>query len=91
LANTKSAIKNVRKNEKRRAINKARTSALRTQLKKMRGLLEEKDSQAASKELVKTISAIDRSLRKGVLHKNTAARYKSRLTKSVRALGASKA
>jgi small subunit ribosomal protein S20 len=91
LANTKSAIKNVRKNERRRAINKARVGTLRTQLKKLRTLLKAKDSEAASKELVKTISVIDRSIRKGVLHKNTAARYKSRLTKSVRTLGASKA
>ena len=91
MANTKSAIKNIRKNERRRAINKARVSALRTELKKLRALLKAKDSEAAAKELVNTISVIDRSLRKGVLHKNTAARYKSRLTRSVRALSASKA
>jgi small subunit ribosomal protein S20 len=91
LANTKSAIKNIRKNERRRAINKARVSALRTELKKLRALLKAKDSEAAAKELVNTISVIDRSLRKGVLHKNTAARYKSRLTRSVRAVSASKA
>jgi small subunit ribosomal protein S20 len=91
LANTKSAIKNVRKNERRRAINKARVSALRTQLKRLRALIKTRDSEAASKELVKTISVIDRSIRRGVLHKNTAARYKSRLTRSVRTLSASKA
>ena len=91
MANTQSAIKNIRKNERRRAINKARATALRTQIKKLRSLVKAKNSDAASKELVKTISVIDRSIRKGVLHKNTAARYKSRLTKSVRTLGASRA
>lgn len=91
MANTKSAIKNIRKNERRRGINKARVTALRSQLKRLRTLLKAKDSAGASKELVKTISAIDRSIRKGVLHKNTAARYKSRLTRSVRSLSASKA
>jgi small subunit ribosomal protein S20 len=91
LANTKSAAKNIRKNERRRNVNKARSSALRSQIKKLRAMLKAKDAAAASKELLKTISAIDRSIRKGVLHKNTAARYKSRLTRSVRGLGESRA
>ena len=91
MANTKSAAKNIRKSLRRRAINKARVSTLRTQIKKMRSHLKAKDAPAASQELIRTISVIDRSLRKGVLHKNTAARYKSRLTRSVRGLGAPKA
>ena len=91
MANIKSAVKNIRKNERRKAINKARVSALRTQIKKLRTLLKGKDSEAASKELIRTISIIDRSLRKGILHRNTAARYKSRLTKSVRSLGSARA
>ncbi len=91
MANTQSAIKNIRKNERRRAINKSRVSALRTQIKKLRALVGAKDSQGASQQLVRTISVIDRSLRKGVLHQNTAARYKSRLTKAVRSLTASRA
>ncbi len=91
MANTKSAAKNIRKSQRRREINKARVSTLRSQIKKLRTRVQEKDAAAASQELKKTISVIDRSIRKGVLHKNTAARYKSRLTKSVRGLGASKA
>lgn len=91
MANTKSAAKNIRKSQRRRAINKARVSALRSQIKKLRTHLKAKDAEAASKELTRTVSVIDRSIRKGVLHKNTAARYKSRLTRSVRGLGASKA
>ena len=89
MANTRSAIKNIRKNERRREINKAQSSALRSQIKKLRALVGAKDSAGASKELVQTLSVIDRSIRKGILHKNTAARYKSRLTKAVRGLGAS--
>lgn len=91
MANTQSAIKNVRKNERRRAVNKARRGILRTQLKKLRALVKSKDAEGAAKELLTTISVIDRSLRKGILHKNTAGRYKSRLTRSVRGLSTSRA
>ena len=90
MANTKSAIKNIRKSEKRRAINRARKGALRTQIKKLRALLAAKESQAAAKELVQTISVIDRSLRKGILHRNTAGRYKSRLTRAVKGASAAR-
>ena len=91
MANTKSAAKNIRKSQRRRAINKTRVSALRTQIKKLRSQVKAKDASAASQELTRTISVIDRSLRKGILHKNTAARYKSRLTRTVRGLAAPKA
>jgi small subunit ribosomal protein S20 len=91
LANTKSAIKNVRKNQRRREINKTRKGTLRTQIKKLRALVKVKDVEGSVKELVKTISVIDRSIRKGILHKNTAGRYKSRLSRSVRGLGSSRA
>lgn len=91
MANTKSAIKNVRKNQRRREINKTRKGTLRTQIKKLRALVKVKDVEGSAKELVKTISVIDRSIRKGILHKNTAGRYKSRLSRSVRGLGSSRA
>ena len=91
MANTKSAIKNVRKNQRRREINKTRKGTLRTQIKKLRALVKVKDVEGSVKELVKTISVIDRSIRKGILHKNTAGRYKSRLSRSVRGLGSSRA
>ena len=90
MANTKSAIKNVRKNRRRREINKTRKGTLRTQIKKLRSLVKSKDIDAAAKELTRTISAIDRSIRKGILHRNTAARYKSRLSRSVRGQAASR-
>ena len=91
MANTKSAIKNVRKNQRRREINKTRKGTLRTQIKKLRSLVKAKDAEGAAKELVKTISIIDRSIRKGVLHKNTAGRYKSRLSRSVKGVASSRA
>ena len=86
MANTKSAIKNVRKNQRRREINKTRKGTLRTQIKKLRAMVKSKDAEGAARELRKTISVIDRSIRKGILHRNTAGRYKSRLTRAVRGL-----
>jgi small subunit ribosomal protein S20 len=90
VANTKSAIKNVRKNRRRREINRSRQSALRTQIKKLRTLVAARDAEGAIKQLPETIRIIDRSIRKGVLHRNAAARQKSRLTLAVRSLGTSK-
>jgi len=79
VARIKSAVKNIRKSRKRRDINRARRSALRTQIKKMRVLLDKKNGTDARKALPTALSTIDRAVSKGVLHKNTAARYKSRL------------
>jgi len=83
MPNHKSAEKRVRQNEKRRAINRNNQSRLRTQVKKLRSSLEGGDKQQSQEFLVPTISLIDKAVNKGVLHKNTAARYKSRLTSSV--------
>jgi small subunit ribosomal protein S20 len=87
VARIQSAVKNIRKNRRRNAINRARRSRLRTQLKKLRELLARKDAPGAQKALTATLSVIDRSLSKGVLHRNTAARYKSRLSRQVASLG----
>ena len=85
MPNHKSAEKRVRQNEKRRAINKNNQSRLRTQIKKLRAALD--GNQEQTQELLNpTVSLIDKAVNKGVLHKNTAARYKSRLTKRVSAL-----
>ncbi|HEU4403447.1 MAG TPA: 30S ribosomal protein S20 [Candidatus Polarisedimenticolia bacterium] len=87
MARIKSAVKNIRKNLRRNEINRARRSRLRTQIRKLRELVSKKDSEGARKALTPTLSLIDRSLTKGILHRNTAARYKSRLTRQVSALG----
>lgn len=87
MPNHKSAKKRVRQNEKRRAINRSSTSALRTQIKKLRAAVGTGDQQNAQEILNPTVAAIDKAVNKGVLHKNTAARYKSRLTSRVNGLG----
>ena len=87
MARIQSAVKNIRKSRKRNAVNTARRSQLRSQLRKIRGLLARKDSTAARLELTRTLSILDRSVSRGILHRNTAARHKSRLTRQVNALG----
>jgi len=86
MPNHKSAKKRVRQNEKRRAINRSNRSGLRTQIKKLRTALGGNDAAQTQELLNPTISAIDKAVNKGLLHKNTAARYKSRLTGHVNAL-----
>lgn len=83
MANHKSAEKRVRQNEKRRRINRSNRSKLRTQIKKLRAALALKDKEQTTVLLNPTISLIDKAVNKGIIHKNTAARYKSRLTKHV--------
>jgi small subunit ribosomal protein S20 len=83
MPNHKSAEKRVRQNEKRRQVNRNNRSSLRTQIKKLRTALTGSDNQQTQELLVPTISAIDKAVNKGILHKNTAARYKSRLTSHV--------
>lgn len=83
MANHKSAEKRVRQNVKRNAINRANRSKLRTQVKKLRGALGGHDKDASNELLAPTVSLIDKMVNKGIIHKNTAARYKSRLTKHV--------
>ena len=84
MARIQSALKNIRKNRRRNAINRARRSQLRTRVRRMRTLIAKKDAEARV-FLRETVSTIDRAVRKGVLHKNAAARHKSRLMKGVAA------
>ncbi len=86
MANHQSAKKRMRQNVKRNAINRSNRSRLRTQIKKLRTALGEGDKTQSQEALVPTLSLIDRMVNKKILHKNTAARYKSRLTKHVNAL-----
>ena len=83
MANHKSAEKRIRQNIKRNAINRANRSKLRTQIKKLRTALEAADGSQSSELLTPTVSLIDKAVNKGIIHKNTAARYKSRLTRHV--------
>jgi small subunit ribosomal protein S20 len=88
MANHKSAEKRVRQTAKRNEVNSRNRSRLRTQIKKLRAAIEEGDQQAAQTLLPQTVSLIDKSVQKGILHSNAAARYKSRLTTTVSAMTA---
>ena len=80
MPNHKSAEKRVRQNEKRREVNRGNRSRLRTGIKKLRAAMESGDAGSAQGLLPETVSLIDKAVQKGVLHRNAAARYKSRLT-----------
>jgi small subunit ribosomal protein S20 len=83
MANHKSAEKRVRQNAKRNEINRSNRSRLRTSIKKLRAAVAGNDKNGSAELLIPTVSLIDKAVNKGVIHKNTAARYKSRLTKHV--------
>ena len=80
MANTISALKRVRITERRNAVNQTRKTRLRHQIRKMRRLLESNDVAGATSAVPQTYSLIDRAAKWGIIKKNTAARYKSRLT-----------
>ena len=80
MANHFSAIKRARQTEKRTARNRANTSRLRTALRQLREALTKRDRQAADQVFRQTVSALDKAVQKGVIHGNTASRYKSRLS-----------
>jgi small subunit ribosomal protein S20 len=73
----------MRQNERRKGINRSNRTRLRTEIKKLRAALSGGDKDTLQTALSQTISTIDKSVQKGVLHKNAAARYKSRLTARV--------
>jgi small subunit ribosomal protein S20 len=86
MANHFSAMKRARQTTKRTARNRANTSQLRSALRSMRESLEKGDKAAAGKTYRETVSALDKAIQKGVLHENTASRYKSRLGTRLEAL-----
>ena len=88
MANTYSALKRVRQTERRTEVNRKNKSRLRHQIRAMRRALTTKDVKAASELLSTTFSVIDRSAKSGIIKKNTAARYKSKLHRRVKALAA---
>jgi len=88
MANHFSALKRTRQTEKRTAVNRANKSRLRTSLRSLREALAGGNLEAAQQAYSQTVSALDKSVQKGVLHDNTASRYKSRLHKRVKALAA---
>ena len=81
MANTQSAIKRIRQNEKRRIRNRYYKTQARTLVKKSRGALEEGDLDAARLATLTAIKELDKAAEKKILHKNNAARRKGRLMK----------
>ena len=87
MANTPQARKRAIQNEKRRVHNKARRTAMRTQIKNVLKAVKAGDKQRAEEAYKTATPLIDRMATKGIIHKNKAARHKSRLNARIRALG----
>ena len=77
---TKSALKANRQNVKRREQNRQMRSKLRSALKAIRSMLDAKDLTGAKAALSRTVSIVDKMATKGIIHRNTASRYKARLS-----------
>jgi small subunit ribosomal protein S20 len=88
MANHKSAEKRMRQTERRNEVNRRNRSRLRTQIKSLRAAIEDGDQAQAKALLASTVSVIDKAIQKGVIHRNAAARYKSRLTSTVNGMSA---
>jgi small subunit ribosomal protein S20 len=81
----------MRQSLKSRARNRKNVSQIKTQVKKLRAAIAAGDAAAAKKLLPETVGEIDRAVKKGVIHDNAAARYKSRLSRKINALAGAKA
>ena len=85
---TKSALKANRQNIRRREHNRTLRSKLRTALKAIRASLDAKDITGAKEALSQTVSLVDKMATKGIIHRNTAGRYKSRLSAGLQKVSA---
>jgi small subunit ribosomal protein S20 len=88
MANHYSALKRARQTETRTARNRATRSKVRTALRGVREALASGNKQTATQAYSAAVSALDKTVKKGVLHKNTASRYKSRLSARLNAISA---
>lgn len=89
LANIKSSIKRAKTNEKKRDRRSAQKSAMRTAVKNYLRAIEQQDAEKAAALLTEATRKLDKAVTKGLIHKNAAARKKSRLTKKLQTLQAS--
>lgn len=87
MAKSKTPAKRARRAEANRLNNKAYKSRLKTAIKKYESALKEDSQDAAKDNLLQVTSLIDKSVNKGILHKNTAARRKSALAKKFNSVG----
>jgi small subunit ribosomal protein S20 len=90
VAHHASALKQQRQGLKHRDRNRRNVSRLKTKIKSLRSAIAKGDAAATKGALAETISEIDKAAKKGVIHDNAAARYKSRLSRRVNAATASK-
>ncbi|HET6790284.1 MAG TPA: 30S ribosomal protein S20 [Actinomycetota bacterium] len=88
MANIKSQIKRNKQNEKRAERNKAVRTALKTSTKKIRTAVDTGDAEEAQARQRETARSLDKAVAKGIVHKRTAARRKSRLAKAVGSVAA---
>jgi small subunit ribosomal protein S20 len=90
MANTRSALKRMRQSEKRRVRNAAVRTSVRTAVKTTRTSLAAAAVEEARASLARAVQLLDRAVTKGVVHKNAAARKKSRLTRQLNTLAAAR-
>ena len=87
MANTNQARKRVRQANKARQRNASQKTNFRSSVKKVLNSISEKNSEQSKKDYLKAVSAMDKLVSKGLIHKNKAARHKSRLNKQIKSLG----
>lgn len=87
MANHVSALKRARQTTKKTAVNRANKTHFRSTLRALREAIQKGDPAAATAQYRSAVSIIDKSTQKGVIHANTASRYKSRLNARVKAVG----
>jgi small subunit ribosomal protein S20 len=90
LANTRSAIKRIRSNERKRVRNRTVRSHARTAVTTARTELESTGGKQAEAKVSEAVRQLDRAAAKGIIHKNNAARRKSRLMKRLHKAGSAK-
>ena len=86
MANSRSSAKRARQNERRNLRNSSKYSAMRTQMKKTDKLISDGVADVAAAAYAELVPALDREAQRGLLHRNKAARHKSRLNKRLRAV-----
>jgi small subunit ribosomal protein S20 len=86
MANHVSSLKRTRQTGRKTAVNRANRSRVRGVLRELREALAKGDLKAAQAQFRATVSALDKSAQKGVLHSNTVSRYKARLNARLKAL-----
>jgi small subunit ribosomal protein S20 len=91
MANHVSSLKRARQTITRSAVNRASRSRVRTSLRSLREALVKGDVKAAQEQYRETVSTLDKSVQKRILHNNTVSRYKSRLNARLKALVLAKA